>query len=94
MTAISILICDESWMWLLGLTIIVLDGDSRYIRWHCETIAKSSSVSRVKGQAGPEGFGILWNTVIHNGHIKGELTHIIIEWAQTEVGEVTIVTRS
>ena len=57
-------------------------------------IAKPSLVSRVKGQAGTERLLILWDMVIHNGHIEGELTHTIIESAQMEVGEVTIVTRS
>ena len=69
------------------LTIIILDCDSGYVRLHCHCF----SISRVKGCI--DHFSILWNIVIHNGHIKGELTHIIIEWAQTEVGEVTIVTR-
>ena len=55
---------------------------------------KPSSISRVKGQAGTEHFSILWNIVIHNEHIEGELTHTIIEWAQTDVGEGTIVTGS
>ena len=57
-------------------------------------IPKSSLVSRVKCQAGSEQLGIFWNIIIHNGNIEGELTHIITEWTQTEVGEVTIVTRS
>ena len=57
------------------------------------TIAKPSLVSWVKGQAGTELFGIFCDIVIHNGHSKGELTHTIIEWAQTEGGEVAIVTR-
>ena len=57
-------------------------------------IAKPSLVSRVKDQAGTEHFSILWDIVIHNGNIEGELTHTIIEWAETEVGEDTIVTGS
>ena len=57
-------------------------------------IPKPSSVSRVKGQADSEHFSILWDIVIHNRHIEGKLTHIIIEWAQAKVGEGTIVTRS
>ena len=48
----------------------------------------------VKCQADIERFSNLRDTVIHNGHTEGELTHIIIEWAQMEVGKVTIVTRS
>ena len=75
-------------------TIIILYCDSGHIWWHYYTIAKPSLVSRVKGQADIECFVILWNTVIHNGQVKGELTYTITERAQTEVGEVTIVTRS
>ena len=56
-------------------------------------LPKPSLVSRIKGQADIEHFSILWDIVIHNGHIKGQLTHTIIEWAQTEVGEIAIVTR-
>ena len=72
-------------------TIIVLDCDSGYIGWHYHTIAL---VSNVKGQADIEHFSIFWDIVIHNRHIEGEFMHIIVEWAQTEVGEVTIVTGS
>ena len=75
-------------------TIIVLDCDSGYIRCHCYTIAKSSLVCRVKGQADIEHFSIFWDIVVLNGHIEGELTHMIIEWVETEVSEVTIVTKS
>ena len=57
-------------------------------------IANPISVSRVKGQADIEHFVILWDIVIHNGHIKGEFTHTIIERSQTVFGEVTIVARS
>ena len=81
--------------WFLGMfTIIILDCDSGYIWWHYHTIPKSSFGSRVKGQADIEHFTILWDTVIHNGHIKGEFTHTIIERAQREVGEGTIVISS
>ena len=55
-------------------------------------IAKSSLVSGVKCQPDSEQLSILWYIIIHNRHIEGELTHTIIEWAETEVGEVTIVT--
>ena len=55
--------------------------------------AKSSSISNVKCQAGSKHLSILWDTVVHNGNIKGELTHTIIERIQTEVSEATIVTR-
>ena len=74
-------------------TIIILDYDSGYIGCHFHTIAKSSLGSRVKGQAGTKHFSVLWYTINHNGHIKGELPHVI-EWAQMEVGEATIVTGS
>ena len=75
-------------------TIIILYYDSGYVRWHYHTIAKPIVVSRVKCQDDIERFVILWNTVIHNGHTKGEFTHIITEWAQREVGEGNIVARS
>ena len=55
-------------------------------------ITNPFSISRVKGCT--DHFSIFCDIVIHNGHIKGELTHAIIEWAQTEVGEVAIVTMS
>ena len=57
-------------------------------------IAKPSLVNRVKGQSGAECFCILSDIVICNGHTEGELMHATIEWAQTEVVEATIVTRS
>ena len=78
------------------LTFIILDCDCGYSRWHYHTgtIVKSNLVSRVKGQADIKYFVILWDIVIHNGHIKGELMYTIIERAQTEVGEGTVVTRS
>ena len=56
--------------------------------------SKPILIIRVKGQADSEHFGILWDIIVHNGHIEGELTHIITEWTQTEVGEGTIVTGS
>ena len=76
------------------LTITILDCESSNIRENCHTIAKPSLVSRVKGQPDSEHFSILWDIVIHNRHIEGKLTYIIIEWAQAKVGEGTIVTRS
>ena len=48
----------------------------------------------VKCQGDIEHFSNLRDTVIHNAHIEGELTHTIVEWVQREVGKVTIVTRS
>ena len=75
-------------------TIIVVDCDSGYIRWHCHTIAKSSSISWANGQADSEHFGILWDSIIHNGHIEGALTHTITEWTQKEVSAGIIVTGS
>ena len=79
---------------LLFFTIIVLDCDCSFVEWHSHTIAKSSLISRVNGQAGIEHFSIFWSIVIHNGHIERKLMHIIIELAQTKSGESTIVTRS
>lgn len=55
-------------------------------------VAKSSLVSRENGQGGSEQLGILWYIIIHNRHMEGESTHITIEWAQSKVGEGTIVT--
>ena len=56
-------------------------------------IAKLVLVIRVKGQVGTKHFSILWNMVIHNGHIKREFMQIITERAQTEVGEVVVAGR-
>ena len=79
---------------ILVLTIIVLDCNSSYIRWHCHKVANPSLVSRVKSQADIEHFSNFCDIVIHYGHIKGELPHTVVEWAQTKVGEGTIINRS
>ena len=64
------------WVVLLSMyTIIVLDCDNGYTGWYLHRITKSSLVTRVKGQAGTECFGILRDTVIHNGHIEREFMH-------------------